>query len=127
LVRHFDGFEIKLLPGRTVTWKAGQERCPVTGMSVGSGHSLTLSTLQEVAELTESGLRLYHQFKSGPPFRFARVAWEAGLVPVAEVSECLSDMGNGYRFDFESVVDEALLFTISLKLPVRLQKKRRSQ
>src|SRR6266852_7916017 len=75
-VKHFDGFQCTLLTGRTISWKAFASSSLATGMSV---ESVELSksgvrNLQDALETTESGLRLYHHLKSGPSFRFARVA-----------------------------------------------------
>jgi hypothetical protein len=88
LIQHFDGFQMALLNGRTISWKANRASGS-KGMVVyspdlsGSG----IRTLQDALESTESGTWLYHHLKNGPAFRFARVAWEAELIPLEELSD----------------------------------------
>ena len=110
LVNHFDGVQATLLSGRRISWKAHQAYLP-TGMIV---HSPDLSnrgirTLQDAVEATESGVRLYRHLKDGPPFRFARVAWEAEYVPLADLGEWVVPCMPGQcRLDVECVMDELL-------------------
>lgn len=108
LVNHFDGLKSSLLTGRTVHWKAGQEPAFATAMTVQPLFPFSSNTVEGVVETTEAGLRLYHHLKIGPDFRFARVAWEPHLVPLAELSECRTEMDNGYRLDIQCVIDEPL-------------------
>lgn len=98
LVKHFDGLQMTLLTGRTISWKASE----VDHSTAMSAHSPDLSmygvrTLQDALELTESGIRLY------------RVALEAGLVELAELRHWVAPMADGEcRFEIECAVDESL-------------------
>jgi hypothetical protein len=66
-------------------------------------------TLQDTLESTESGIRLYHHLKNGPAFRFARVAWEAQNVPLADLSGWVAPLAQGEcHFEIECAVDESL-------------------
>jgi len=109
LVGHFDGLRMTLLTGRTVTWKS--EVVPSSAAAMrGWSPDLTSGGLNGVLERTESGLRLYHHLKEGPAFRFARVAWEAGCVPMADLPHYVdaSYKPGKCRLEVECVVDEAL-------------------
>jgi hypothetical protein len=110
LARHFDGFQCTLLTGRQISWRAGPQNGLPTGMVVASGDLSRYGprNLTDVLETTESGLHLYHHLKAGPSFRFARVAWEAELLPLAELHECIAPMMPGKcRLEVEcAVVDE---------------------
>jgi hypothetical protein len=65
--------------------------------------------LQDAVEATESGLRLYHHLQHGPPFRFARVAWEAENVPMAELRDYTEDCMPGEKLlRIECAMDDAL-------------------
>lgn len=60
-------------------------------------------------ETTEAGLRLYAHLKTGPPFTFARVAWEAANVPASDLGEYLIRLPNGAcRLDLECVLSDDL-------------------
>ena len=110
LVKHFDGLQMTLLTGRTISWKASE----VDRSAAMCAHSPDLSTygvrtLQDALELSESGLRLYHHLKNGPAFRFARVALEAGLVELSELRHWVAPMAKGEcRFEIECAVDDSL-------------------
>src|SRR5215469_2449983 len=110
LVKHFDGLKMTLLNGRTISWRASEAN-PSTAM-VASSPDLSSHgnrTLVDTLESTESGIRLYHHLKNGSAFRFARVAWEAGNIPLAELSDWVAPFANGEcRFEIECAVDEAL-------------------
>jgi hypothetical protein len=110
LIQHFDGFQMRLLTGRTISWKANRANIP-KGMVV---HSPDLSgygirNLQDALETTECGVRLYHHLKNGPAFRFARVAWEAELVPLEELGEYVVRAApNECRIEIDCVIDNSL-------------------
>lgn len=110
LVKHFDGLQMTLLSGSTISWRA-REASPSTAM-VASSPDLSSHgdrTLHDTLESTESGIRLYHHLKNGPAFRFARVAWEAENIPLAELSDWVAPCANSERrFEIECAVDESL-------------------
>ena len=110
LVSHFDGLQMRLLTPRTILWRAS-EADSSTAM-VASSPDLSrygTRTLQDALEFTESGIRLYNHLKNGPAFRFARVAWEAELISLAELSDWVPPMGKDEcRLEIECVIDESL-------------------
>jgi hypothetical protein len=111
LIKHFDGLKADLLSGRSISFRAGHPHSEGMSMRVWSPDlsKAGVRTLQDALETTESGLRLYRHLKDGPSFRFARVAWEAGLIPMAELSDYLAPMMPGEcRLEIECVVDDAL-------------------
>src|SRR5688500_8711612 len=91
LAAHFDGARDTLLTGREVRWAASVERSPL-GVLVSSRDlsSSGVRTARDAVETTEAGLRLYARLRSAPPFRFARVAWEAWNVQMAELGDYVS-------------------------------------
>lgn len=110
LVNHFDRLQMTLLTGRTISWRASEADSP-TAMVASSADlsSHGTRTLQDALECTESGIRLYRHLKEGPAFKFARVAWEAELVQVAELSNYVTQHADGEcHFDLQCAVDEAL-------------------
>jgi len=111
LVDHFDGFQCTLLSGRTISWRAFPTPGLPTALTVHSDglSNSGIKNLQHVLETTESGLRLYHHLKIGPAFRFARIALEAGCVPLMDLKDYVAPIAPGeYRFEVECVVDDAL-------------------
>ena len=111
MAAHFNGFETQLLTGKRVTWGAG----PLPGSTpalvvAGSGLSRShVRTLQDALETTESGLRLYHHLQNGPPFRFARVAWEAENISMGELHDYVDEYLPGDKYlRLECAIDEAL-------------------
>jgi len=110
LTEHFDGLHMELLNGRTISWKADQAHLP-TAM-VASSRELSdrgVRTLEDALEATESGIRLYHHLKSGPSFRFARVAWDAENIPLAELSEYVEPcMPGECLLEIQCALDESL-------------------
>src|SRR4029434_1043865 len=65
--------------------------------------------LQDALEVTEAGLRLYAHLKTALEFTFARVAWEAESIPMAELTDYLDVQEDGSRLlNLECVVDDAL-------------------
>ena len=111
LMKHFSGLEMGLLTGRTVCWNAAPEPGQVVAMTV-SSHELSrrgVRTVEDALEATECGIRLYHHLKAGPQFRFARVAWEAGNIPAAELGEYVTRQPDGRSsLDLQSVLDDEL-------------------
>ena len=111
LVNHFKGLQMTLLTGRTISWRASEADSP-TAMVASSPDlsSYSTRTLQDALECTESGIRLYRHLKNGPAFKFARVAWEAELVQLAELGDYVARTGKDdeCRFEIECVVDESL-------------------
>lgn len=110
LVRHFDDFRTPLLSGRTISWMARQSYLS-TAMVVSSSDlsNSGVRTVQDAIETTEAGIRLYSHLKDGPAFRFARVAWEAEIVPMAELGDYLEPlMPNQCRIAIECAMDESL-------------------
>jgi hypothetical protein len=110
LIRHFDGFQMELLTGRTIPWKAYGANLS-TGMVAYSSHlsSYGIRTLQDALESTEAGIRLYHHLKNGPAFRFARVAWEAELIPLEELSDYVVRGTPGEcRFEIDCAFDDSM-------------------
>ena len=111
IVAHFDGLKTQLLTGRAVTWGAAPLMpCPTAIVVASSDLSRSgVRTLQDALEATESGLRLYHHLQRGPSFRFARVAWEAESIPMAELGDYTKDYGPGDKhLLLECAMDEAL-------------------
>lgn len=110
LAAHFDGLRHTLLTGREVRWEASVERSPL-GVLVSSRDlsSFGVRSVADAVETTEAGLRLYAHLRSAPPFRFARVAWEAWNVQMAELGDYVSRYGDGEcRIEVECVMDDAL-------------------
>ena len=110
LIRHFDGFRFTLLSGSMISWKAHQSYLP-TAMVVSSSDlsNSGVRTVLDAIETTESGIRLYRHLKEGPAFRFARVAWEAGNIPSAELGDYVEPLEPGQcRMAIECVMDESL-------------------
>jgi hypothetical protein len=110
LIRHFDGFQMELLTGRTISWKAYGGSLS-TGMVAYSSDlsNCGVRTLQDALESTESGIRLYHHLKNGPAFRFARVAWEAELIRLEELSEYVVRGTPGEcRIELDCAFDDSL-------------------
>ncbi len=110
LIKHFDGHSATLLSGRSDLLQ-GRD-CYVysqgTAMRVWSP-DCHAAGLQGALDLTESGLRLYHHLKNTPPFRYGRVAWEAGCVPMADLEHWVQEIKPGEcRLEVECVMDEAL-------------------
>lgn len=110
LVKHFDGLQMTLLSGRLISWRASEANSSTAMVASSSDLSSKGNrTLLDTLESTESGIRLYHHLKNGPAFRFARVAWEAGNVPLAELAEYVAPMASGEcRFEIECAVDDSL-------------------
>jgi hypothetical protein len=113
LAAHFHELRHTLLNGHTITWSAEVDLPPSSpsGVRVRSP-DLSCShvrNLQDAVEVTEAGLRLYVHLKTAPEFRFARVAWEAESIPMAELRDYLTVQENGDCFlNLECVVDDAL-------------------
>ena len=110
LVKHFNGFHTTLLGGRTISWKA-HPAYRSTDMVVYSSDlsNSGVRTLQDAMEATESGIRLYRHLKDGPAFRFARVAWEAENIPLAELGDYIEPLMPGQcRIAVECAMDESL-------------------
>jgi len=110
---HFDGLEHKLLTGRTIKWVAQVMKPPSYPLAVivssADLSSYGVRTMQDALETTEAGLHLYHHLKTAPDFRFVRVAWEAGILPITELSEYVDIAANGERhLRLECVVDNEL-------------------
>ena len=110
LMKHFSGLEMALLTGRTVSWKPALEPGQVVAMTVWSPElgRYGVRTVEDALETTECGIRLYHHLKTGPQFRFARVAWEAGNIPAAEVGEYVTQLGGRSSLDLQCVLDDEL-------------------
>lgn len=111
LVRHFDGFQCTLINGRSVSWKANPLVWLSTGMIVTCDELSKFGprNLQDALETTEVGLRWYYHLKKGPSFRFARVAWEAENIPLAELSDWVAPwMPGECRLEVECAIDESL-------------------
>lgn len=112
LIKHFDGLKVDLLTGRSISFRAGHPYSLKTAMSVWSPDledGAKIGGLQRALETTEAGLRLYYHLKIGPSFLFARVAWEAGLVPMADLPEWKAPILPGEcRLEIECAVDDAL-------------------
>src|SRR6185295_14258104 len=92
-------------------WSAVQDQDLPTGMATWCPQlsRVAVRNLEDAVETTEAGLRLYHHLKAGPAFRFARVAWEAELVHVAELFDYVTSLENGQRrFDLECAVSQDL-------------------
>jgi hypothetical protein len=114
LVEHFDGLSHTLLTGKTITWSAGVDQ--VWGIpSAVSIYSLDLSrrgvcSLTDALEATEGGLRLLHHLMAAPDFRYARLDWEAGCIPMAELPEWVTTRADGRDRDLniQCVIDETL-------------------
>ena len=108
LMKHFGLFTATLLTGRPVSFNVARVDSEGAAMRV-SSPDIHEAGLQGVLECTESGLRLYRHLKNGPPFRYARVAWEAGCVPMADLKHWVQDIGSGEcRLEVECVMDQAL-------------------
>lgn len=89
LTNHFDGLKTDLLTGRSVTWRVSHPYSESKGIGI-SSDDLTncgVSTVEDVLETTECGIRLYSHLKSGPDFAFARVAMEAENIPAGELPD----------------------------------------
>lgn len=111
LVKHFDGFQCALITGRQIICQAFPVKWLATALTVECKNisPTGIRNLQDALETTELGLRLYGHLKCGPSFRFARVAWEAEYVQLAELSDYLVPMMPGEcRLTLQCVVDEAL-------------------
>ncbi|HVN20003.1 MAG TPA: hypothetical protein VMU05_14555 [Dongiaceae bacterium] len=111
LIKHFDGFTVDLLTRRTISFHAGHPYPWKTSMTVSSRDlsNAGVRTLDDAIETTEVGLQLYHHLKKGPPFRFARAAWEASLIPMAELNKYVAPLLPGEcRLELECVLDDAL-------------------
>ena len=112
-VDYFRGLEHKLLTGRTIRWTVEVTEPPsYTPAVVVWSTDLSrygVRTLQDALEATEAGLRLYHHLKTAPEFRFARVAWEADCLPMADLPEFVEVTTNdGCRLSLKCVVDDEL-------------------
>jgi hypothetical protein len=110
LAEHFDGLRHTLLTGREVRWEASAE-LPELAVSVLSADlsSSGVRTLTDALETSEAGLRLYAHLRSAPPFRFARVAFEAGITPMKRLGGHVIPLRTkGSRLDVECVMDDAL-------------------
>lgn len=105
--RHCDGLRFDLLTGKRIEWKATVE---VSFQTVGVrawAPELSRSgvrTITDALEATESGLRMYQHLKTAPPFRFARIDWEAANIPVCD----LKDFIDNHRLCVECVMDDGL-------------------
>jgi hypothetical protein len=111
LMKHFSGLEMALLTGRTVSWNPALEPGQVVATTVWSPELSRhgVRTVEDALETTECGIRLYHHLKTGPQFRFARVAWEAGNIPAAELGEYVTRQPDGRSsFDLQCVLDDEL-------------------
>jgi hypothetical protein len=111
MAAHFDGFKTKLLTGRPTIWNVEQQTwCPTAAVVSSSELSRSgVRSLQDALEATESGLRLYHHLQHGPSFRFARAAWEAQNVPIADLRDYTEDCMPGERLlRVECAMDDAL-------------------
>ncbi len=108
---HFDGFQINLLTGRTVTWNARRE---FKGISIASPDlgKMGVRTLQDALETTESGLHLYHHLKNGPDFKFARVALEASYIPAEELKDYVEVLLDRPYLQLQCVMNADLYRTI---------------
>jgi hypothetical protein len=112
-VQHFSHLHFTLLTGRVIQWQTSLEQHSTAGTSI-SGSSADLSSygvrsLQDALEATEVGLRLYHHLKSAPAFRFARIDWEAGNIPLRDLPEFVETWASGERqLSLECVVDDEL-------------------
>jgi hypothetical protein len=109
---HFDGLQHKLLNGRIITWIADvTDRTGALGVAIAS-EQLSASgvrTIQDVLETSEAGIRLYHHLKTGPEFRFARVAWEAEIITANELPEYVDALATGeFRLGLECVLVDTL-------------------
>jgi hypothetical protein len=110
LVAHFNGMRMTFLSGRSAAWEAHRSPEIPTGMVVWSRDLSRWGprSLSDVLESTEAGIRLYHHLKSAPPFRFARVAWEAELIPLADVHESVTPLPDGTcSLNLISVLEES--------------------
>jgi hypothetical protein len=113
LAAHFHELRHTLLNGHTITWGAEVALPPAYpyGVRVWSP-DLSRShvrNLQDALEVTEAGLRLYVHLKAAPEFCFARVAWEAENIPMAELRDYLNVQADGdCHLSLECVVDDAL-------------------
>jgi hypothetical protein len=111
LMAHFSGLEMALLTGRTVSWNAAYEPGQLLAMTVSSSHLSKhgVRTVQDALEATECGVRLYHHLKAGPEFRFARVAFEASLVPATDLGEYVAKQPDGRsHLDLQCVLHDEL-------------------
>ena len=113
LADHFSGLTFTLLNGRMINWGVGVEKSSVDAYALTvSSRNLSSSgvrNLSDALETTESGFRLYAHLKKAPEFRFARVAWEAENIPMAELTDYVETAADGDRYlSLECVVDEEL-------------------
>src|ERR1041385_2298254 len=111
LVKHFNGVQCTLLSGLTISWQAAVANWLPTGMTVWAPELSRsgVRTLQDAVNTTEVGLHWYHHLKTGPAFRFARVAWEAENIPLSDLKDYVAPMMPGEcRFEVKCVLDETL-------------------
>jgi hypothetical protein len=110
LIKHFDGFGFTSLSGSTISWKAHQSYLPTAMVVASSNLSKSgVRTIKDAIETTESGIRLFRHLKEGPAFQFARVAWEAENVPLAELGDYVEPLEpDQCRIAVECAMDESL-------------------
>lgn len=117
LAHHFNHWKHTLLNGQTVTWAATLDpyRDLPTAVSI-SSNQVYYSHIRNLAAaliLTEAALHLYQHLRSAPPFRYARVDWEAGHIPLTDLPEWLEPYDDkGHTLPFECVIDDELYHTL---------------
>ena len=110
---HFTGLTHMLLNGKEITWTVHLENpCTDTAAVTVSSKDLSpygVRTVQDALETTEAGLRLYHHLKTAPEFRFARIDWEAEIIPMVDLPDFVETGADGSRrLNLDCVVDEQL-------------------
>ena len=118
LARYVSAQRFTLVSGRTIAWQASvggysKEGVSATSVELPQGGG---STVQEVVDLTEAGLRLLHSLKAAPAFTFARVGWEAGLVTTAELSEYIVRETRGVALTLDCVLSDELFEALGMPL-----------
>jgi len=98
---HFQGLTYTLLSGHIIHWETQVFQPPVDSLGVlVSSNDLSrrgVRTLQDAIESTEAGLRLYHELKTAPAFRFARVAWDPESPGIDDLPEYVQLQPNDER------------------------------
>jgi len=110
---HFHGLVFDLQTGTRIQWQAAVEELPPDVVGVCAwAPELSRShvrSVEDALEATEAGLRLYKHLTTAPPFRFARIDWEARNIPVRDLKDFVESLDTTERrLGIECVLDDEL-------------------
>lgn len=110
-IEHFAHHQFTLINGRAITCEAGPApEYPLAAIVYSEGLSRDgVRSLSDALETTETGLRLFKHLRSAPEFSFARIDWEAGNIPMADLKEYVEMCPDGRcTLNLPCVVSETL-------------------